>query len=71
MKIPRPCAYQSQNLTSVQYYRGQNTMQYNIFDEYSETVATSMTDSPNIIFQDGVSADTLAVYNPSENTIDI
>lgn len=22
MKIPRPCAYQSQNLTSVQYYRG-------------------------------------------------
>lgn len=30
MKIPRPCAYQSQNLTEAEYYRGQNTMQYDI-----------------------------------------
>lgn len=29
MKIPRPCAFASQNLTSVQYYRGQNTLKYN------------------------------------------
>ena len=32
MKIPRPCAFESYNLTSVEYYRGQNTMFYNIGD---------------------------------------
>lgn len=26
MKVPRPCAFASQNLTSIQYYRGQNTL---------------------------------------------
>ena len=31
MKIPRPCAFASQNLTSVSYYRGQNTIGYNLF----------------------------------------
>ena len=31
MKIPRPCAYQSQNLTSVEYYRGQNEYKYAIY----------------------------------------
>jgi hypothetical protein len=30
MKIPRPCAYRSLNLTGVEYYRGQNTMDYDI-----------------------------------------
>jgi len=31
MKIPRPCAFASQNLTSVTYYRGQNTYKYNLY----------------------------------------
>ena len=35
MKIPRPCAFFSQNLTSVQYYRGQNTLSYDIYEENS------------------------------------
>jgi len=30
MKIPRPCAFESYNLTSVDYYRGQNTKLYDI-----------------------------------------
>ena len=35
MRIPRPCAYQSQNLTSVSYYRGQRTYSYDIFGQYA------------------------------------
>lgn len=35
MKIPRPCAFESFNLTSVEYYRGQNTMTYDIGDKNS------------------------------------
>ena len=31
MKIPRPCAYQSQKLNPIQYYRGQNPMQFDLF----------------------------------------
>lgn len=30
MIIPRPCAFKSYNLTSVNYYRGQNSQQYKI-----------------------------------------
>lgn len=28
--IPKPCAYKSSNLTSVTYYRGQNTYRYDV-----------------------------------------
>ena len=67
MKIPRPCAYSSQNLTSVQYYRGQNNMTYDIFAENSGD--TFMSGEPYIIFQDGQPADALATFNPSEFTV--
>jgi hypothetical protein len=30
MKIPRPCAYKSFNMTGAEYYRGQNTLKYKI-----------------------------------------
>jgi hypothetical protein len=29
-RIPRPCAYSSYNMTSVEYYRGQKAMTYDI-----------------------------------------
>ena len=31
MKAPKACAFSSQNLAPYEYYRGQNTMQYDIF----------------------------------------
>jgi len=71
MKIPRPCAHASQNFTSVQYYRGQNTLQYNIYSENSAKAATYITGTPYIIFQDGKDAAALATFNQQQNTIDI
>ena len=71
MKIPRPCAFQSQNLTSVSYYRGQNTYQYNLFGENSAKVAAYMTNNQQIIYQNGEDATDLAKYNSQQNTIDI
>ena len=69
MKIPRPCAFASQNLTSVQYYRGQNTMQYDIYRLNSATVASYITGTPYILFQDGEDASSLATFNVQQNTI--
>ena len=42
MKIPRPCAYKSYNLTQVTYYRGQNTYSYKISDSNQHTNVVSM-----------------------------
>ena len=63
MKVPRPCAYQSQNLTSVSYYRGQRTYGYDLFGQNSATVASYFTGTPYIIYQDGSDAGDLAVFN--------
>lgn len=71
MKVPRPCAFASQNLTSVSYYRGQNTMQYNLFAQNSAKVASYMTNTPTIIYQNGQDASDLAKYNSQQQTIDI
>ncbi len=58
MKIPRACAYQSQNLTSVKYYRGQNTLSYDIYKVNSATAGTYMSGTnPKVIYQNGQSAD--------------
>jgi hypothetical protein len=50
MKIPRPCAFQSQNLTSVTYYRGQNTQPYDLYAQNSAKVASYMSGIPDIIY---------------------
>ena len=71
MKIPRPCAYQSQNLTSVQYYRGQNTMVYDVYAENSATVTAYMDGNPFIIFQNGTDAGKLATYTANGATVEI
>jgi len=47
-RIPRPCAYKSANLTSVEYYRGQRALTYDIFGENSESAITLMGDKARI-----------------------
>ena len=41
MKVPRPCAFKSLNMTGVDYYRGQNAYAYTI-PEALTPVAASM-----------------------------
>ena len=72
MKIPRPCAYQSQNLTSANYYRGQNVMQYDIQRENDKTISAYFSGSEvEVIFQNGTNANSLATFNVGQNSIDI
>ena len=72
MKIPRPCAYKSYNLTSVNYYRGQNTYGYKISANNTHTyVVTMMNARSQIIFQDGSNATELAVYKKEKDQVDI
>lgn len=42
MRIPRPCAYKSMNMTTVRYYRGQNDLTYDIYRENEETYFSLM-----------------------------
>jgi hypothetical protein len=45
MKVPRPCAYKSFNLTSIEYYRGAHTYSYNLAGNNThQYVATLMND---------------------------
>lgn len=54
MIIPRPCAFKSDNLTSVDYYRGQNEKQYEIAVQNSQGfVITMMDESSVLIYQNG------------------
>lgn len=72
MKIPRACAYQSQNLTSIKYYRGQNTLKYDVYKLNSATTGSYMSgNNPKVIYQNGQSAEKLAVFNTETNTVDI
>jgi len=51
MKIPRPCAYKSYNLTSVSYYRGQNAYTYKINAKHSHNFVATLADrTSKIIF---------------------
>ena len=60
MKIPRASAYISRNLTAVEYYRGQNTLLYDIFEENEDLGDFQLFRAPEIFFQDGTSAAPLA-----------
>lgn len=64
MIIPRPCAFKSSNLTSVNYYRGQNEKQYEISVQNSQGfVITMMDESSVLIYQNGQSAADIATYD--------
>jgi len=71
MKIPRACAYRSANLTSVDYWRGENDMPYNIYDENTNAtfIVTTMTDKSMFVFQDGSSASTIGRYEQESYTV--
>ena len=53
MRIPRPCAYKSMNMTTVKYYRGQNDLTYDIYRENEGNTFSLMSNDPKILFQDG------------------
>jgi len=70
MIIPKPCAARSANLTSVDYYRGQNAYQYKISVENpSGSVITQMDSKSEIVYQDGTSATDIARYDQNSYSV--
>jgi|LauGreDrversion4_2_1035121.scaffolds.fasta_scaffold1092999_1 hypothetical protein len=64
MIIPRPCAFKSFNLTSVNYYRGQRALAYKIAQANVEgNVVTMMDDSSVLVYQNGKNATDIATYD--------
>jgi len=54
VKIPRPCAYKSFNLTSMKYYRGQNPTQYKISNQNSQGfTVTMMNEKSKVVLVNG------------------
>lgn len=70
MIIPRPCAFKSYNLTSVDYYRGQNALQYKIAQQNNVGNVVTMMDGDSVlIYQDGKSAADIATYDKNTYSI--
>lgn len=61
-KIPRPCAFKSFNLTSVDYYRGQNAMPYDIRQNNDAAYVLNLMSEPKLVNIDGTNA-TMVKYN--------
>lgn len=68
-RIPRPCAFKSQNMTAVEYYRGQHTLTYDFAGENSINTITLMSDTATIQYQTGESCDDLALLDLKQNTV--
>ena len=61
---PRPCAYKGATLTPVQYYRGQGTTEYNVYQSSNAIEVLNQMDSDALlIMANGSSAAQLATYN--------
>lgn len=72
MKIPRPCAYKSLNLTGVEYYRGQNTLDYKISNNENESLGETLLDgNTNLIFQNGTDTTGFATFNRAKYSVGI
>ena len=69
MKIPRASAYLSLNLTHVEYYRGQNTMKYDILEENLVTFDYKLFSNPQVLYQDGTSATPFATIDQDTFTV--
>lgn len=64
MRIPRPCAFKSSNLTSVSYYRGQDPQQYLITQQNSNGfVLTMMDQNSQLVYQNGLTAADVATFD--------
>lgn len=53
LKIPRPCAFKSFNMTSVNYYRGQKALSYDISKNNQENYVTTLMGDPELLYTDG------------------
>ena len=70
MKIPRPCAYKSYNMTQMNYYRGTDLERYNIASQNNQGFIVTMMDANSqIMYQDGKESADLATYNQSDYSI--
>jgi hypothetical protein len=70
MKIPRPCAYKSYNMTQMNYYRGTDLERYNIASQNNQGFIVTMMDANSqIMYQDGNNSTDLATYNQSDYSI--
>ena len=70
MKIPRPCAYKSYNMTQMNYYRGTDLERYNIASQNNQGFIVTMMDANSqIMYQDGKNSADLAAYNQSDYSI--
>lgn len=64
MKIPRPCAYKSYNMTQMNYYRGMDLTRYNIAKQNNQAFIVTMMDANSqLMYQDGSNASDIAIYN--------
>lgn len=72
MKIPRPCAFKSLNLTSQDYYRGQKTLDYKITANNRNAFGVTLLDgNSKMIYQDGKSAENLAKFDKTKYSVGI
>jgi hypothetical protein len=72
MKIPRPCAYKSLNLTGQEYYRGQKTLDYKITSNNRNAFGVTLLDgNTKMIYQDGKNATDLAKFNRAKYSVGI
>lgn len=67
-KIPKPCAYKSYNMTSQDYYRGQDPLKYDISQNNAVSFVTSLMVEPELIYIDGSKAK-MAKYDNKTNAI--
>jgi len=72
MKIPRPCAYKSLNLTAQDYYRGQKTLDYKITKNNKNAFGVTLLDgNTKMIYQDGTDASDIAKFNKDKYSVGI
>lgn len=70
MKIPRPCAYKSYNMTQMNYFRGTDLTRYNIASQNNQGFIVTMMDANSqLMYQDGTNASDIALYNQSDYSI--
>lgn len=56
LRIPRACAYESQNMTQLDYFYGQRQVTYDMKQNNMAKVASKMDDEVEFIFQNGTNA---------------
>ncbi len=68
MYIPRPCATSSVNLTQMDYFYGQYSVNYNLKWENRDVIMARMNDERELVFQNGTDAENFAWLGSSSNS---